>query len=152
RLAMVAGFIILDGVMLYWIRQGRDPKLPITVVLLKMAVATIVASSLSTYWWFMITAAITVLTAATLAPRWLYTLVNIVVVVQAVYNVINHTYQASVISPDESPGIILVFTLIKLSVTVRYFTNTTQQAAETASRNTRLLRAAAEIGQELGKM
>jgi GAF domain-containing protein len=152
RLGLVVGFIVIDAILLYLLRRGRAIELAVIVLNLKIIVGTVLALTLSPYWWFVLTTVLSILTAATLAPQWLYILVNLIVFGQAIYAVILHSFDASVISPDASPGIVLILTLAVLSVTTRYFTNTTRRATEAANLSARLLRAAAETGQDLGKM
>ncbi len=151
RLGFVIGFILLDLFMFYWLRRGRNPNIPITVVIIKLIVGTIVASAISDYWWFVITASLTVLMTATLAPNLLYLLSNIAILGLTVIRIATHNYGPNVTVQDDSPGIIIFLTLLTLSASVRYFTNTTERAVNAATDSARLLRAAAETGQDLTK-
>ena len=81
----------------------------------------------------MISAVLCLLAAATLAPRWLFLLVNVIILGQTLIDILNHSFGSYLISPDESPGIVLFITLITLSVTTRYFTNTTRRATDAAN-------------------
>ncbi len=152
RSGLILAFIAIDVVLLTRLRRGQALQLATLLIVGKLVVALLIASSLAPYWWIVFIATLTTLTTATLAPAWLYHGANVVIGVQLVNSIINHSLEASVISTDASPGILLIFTLTVLSLTTRYFTNTTQQATEAATNSARLLRAAAETGQDLSKM
>jgi GAF domain-containing protein len=152
RDALIAAFMVVDAFLLYRLRRGEALQLAVLITSVKLSSAVFIAAGLSPYWWLVLIATLTVLTTATLAPRWLYLATNAVVLGQVIYSILNHNFQRDLIATDETPGLILLFTLVALSVTTRFFTNTSQQAAEAAGNSARLLRAAAATGQDLSKM
>lgn len=151
RVLTLGLFMVVDISLLFFLRRREGINLAATVILLKI-MGGVIAASTAQYWWLMITSTVALLAAATLAQRWLYILMNVLVFAQITYNILTNNLQSAIGATDAQPNLVLMLSLVILSVTTRYFTNTTQRAAEAAGRNTNLLRAAAETGQDLSKL
>lgn len=97
---------------------------------------------------FVLMAVLALVSAATLVSVPLYILANIIVFGFYVYNLVQTPLNPDgSISQAGSAGLVILFALIVVSSTTRYFVDTAQKAVQSARRNAFLLQSTAEIGQ-----
>lgn len=97
---------------------------------------------------FVLMAVLALVSAATLVSVPLYVLTNIIVFGFYIYKLIQTPLNPDgSISRAGSDGLVILFALIVVSSTTRYFIGTAQKAVQSARRNAFLLQSTAEIGQ-----
>jgi GAF domain-containing protein len=97
---------------------------------------------------FVLMAVLALVSAATLVSVPLYVLTNIIVFGFYIYKLIQTPLNPDgSISQAGSAGLVILFALIVVSSTTRYFVDTAQKAVQSARRNAFLLQSTAEIGQ-----
>ncbi len=103
--------------------------------------------------------AITLVCAASLAPWPAYIVVNVLVYLRVGLFILDEWQRVpAAISPENASSqdlfrwIIILFVLIVVSFTVRFFIDAAQRSVDNARRNARLLRGVAEVGQILSSL
>jgi len=113
-----------------------------------LLVGLFVISSLISQGPFILMATLALVSASTLVGVPIYVLTNVIVFGTYVYNLIQTPLNPDgSISETGSRGLIILFALIVVSSTTRYFVDTAQKAVQSARRNAFLLQSTAEIGQ-----
>ena len=113
-----------------------------------LLVSLLVISSLISAGPFLLLGVMALVSAATLGNVPIYVLVNALILGFHVYNLAQVAFSpAGGITDAGINGVIVLFTLIIVSITTRYFVSTTQKSIQSARHNAFLLQSTAEIGQ-----
>lgn len=113
-----------------------------------LVVALFIVASLVSRGPFMLMAVLALISAATLVNVPIYVVANIIIFGFYVYNLVQTPLTPDGrISEAGSNGLVVLFALIVVSSTTRYFVDTAQKAVQSARRNAFLLQSTAEIGQ-----
>lgn len=148
RAVLIGILPIIDLGMLWVLRQKKYMSIIASIVVTKIAVGALLTIT-TDYWWLAFTTSIAILSAATLVQYWLYIVVNLIILGEVAATILSPTLQTSA---GATPNIVLFLSLLALSVTTRYFTNTSRRTADAARGSADLLHAAAETGQVLTKL
>ncbi len=113
-----------------------------------LLVTLFVVASLISSGPFMLIAVLALISAATLVNVPIYVVANIILFGFYVYNLVQTPLDPDgSISAEGTNGLVMLFALIVVSSTTRYFVDTAQKAVQSARRNAFLLQSTAEIGQ-----
>ncbi|MBI5667323.1 MAG: GAF domain-containing protein [Chloroflexi bacterium] len=145
---LITGLFTLTSFSLVWLaRRGRIAEASIVLIVL-FAVGTLSSPAGA-----MPLAVITLIAAAVLGSRAVFFVTTGVMLGREFLHFATLLSQSSgTMTPDATDGITRLTTLLLITFTTRYFINQTERAAASARRSTDLLQAAAEIGQQLGKL
>lgn len=139
-------FLAAPSILLILLRQRKIDLAALGLVLL-LTISAFISESI-----FLLLGLMAVVTAATLSGRYVYIIVNVIILGWQLVLLTRHMPTGEMsLTPQISNDLIALSTLLVVSIVTRFFVAAAEKAAQEAKRSSDLLQAVTQIGQALSK-